>query len=761
MSRNNFTPMTLGLLALAPCWTSTVVAQEADSGVDEGAPDLTRNPEIGPPAPTAPTPAANADEIAFSADALDYDYDRDIVTASGNVVVRRDGYEMRADQVIWNRASGKVTASGSVRTRDPSGNVAYGDTVDVTDNLKEGVVDNMLLVLDGGGRLAARRGQRLPDGTYQLENAAYTGCEVETEDGCPRDPSWQIRASRVTYDPIRERVSYRGARIEIFGLPVVPLPGLVHGINDGPRSGLLLPDIRFDDSNGIELAMPHYFRLAPHADATLTAHVFTDVLPMVSGSYRHMFSNGALQMKGYATSSSRLRVGSTVPAAQSEEDFRGYFESNGQFNFAPNWTLTYAGRIVSDRTFLRRYDISYDDRLRSTLAVERIDENSYFSIDGWAFQTLRTGDPQEQVPFALPRIDFRYRLSDPLLGGQLAFHANSLAIGRADGQDTERAFASARWDLRRLTNLGQQVTFTALARGDIYHSDDNALNPVGFYSGQSGWQGRAIVSGAIDVQWPFVGEAFGGTQTLTPRVQLVATPGLANVDIPNEDSRAVDLTDVNLFALNRFPGYDRYEDNVRMTYGVEWQLNRPNWRITTQVGQSYRLANNSDIVPSGTGLSDRFSDFVGRAEVRFKDFVKFNHRFRLDKDNLAIRRSEFDLTVGGRGTYMVASYLRLNRDIGLGLEDLADKEEIRVGGRVQLDRYWSLFGSTIISLTDQSEDPTSTANGFDPLQHRIGVFYDDGCLELGLTWRYDYESTGDAREGSTFLLKLALRNIGV
>ena len=35
-------------------------------------------------------------------------------------------------------------------------------------------------------------------------------------------------------------------------------------------------------------------------------------------------------------------------------------------------------------------------------------------------------------------------------------------------RDTQRAFAGARWDLRGLTGLGQEVTLTALVRGDVY-----------------------------------------------------------------------------------------------------------------------------------------------------------------------------------------------------------------------------------------------------------------------------------------------------
>ncbi|HWL46404.1 MAG TPA: LPS assembly protein LptD, partial [Sphingomonadaceae bacterium] len=174
----------------------------------------------------------------------------------------------------------------------------------------------------------------------------------------------------------------------------------------------------------------------------------------------------------------------------------------------------------------------------------------------------------------------------------------------------------------------------------------------------------------------------------------------------------------------------------------------------------YRLNNRETIVPDGTGLSDRLSDIVGRTTVKYGDFVDLTYRYRVDKDSLAIRRSELDLTLGSRQTYLSAGFLRLNRDIDPTLEDLRDREEIRLGARVKLARYWSIFGSTVIDLTGRSEDPLSGADGFDPVRHRIGIVYDDDCLQLGVTWRRDYESTGDARQGNTFLLRLALKNLG-
>ncbi|WP_370670737.1 LPS-assembly protein LptD [Sphingobium xenophagum] len=719
-------------------------------------------PQASISAPDAPVPASD-DQIGFSADALEYDSNSDIVTASGAVQLLRDGNRLRADKVVWNRNSGKVEAIGNVSVTDPDGNIAYGDRFDVTDTLKDGLVDNFLLVLQSGGRLAAATGTRT-NGLYTLNRAAYTGCAVEDSKGCPKEPTWQINAVKVVYDPTRQRVTYTNANIELFGLPLIPLPGLSHPVGEGGGSGLMVPNLRYDRNNGFEVALPYYFKLAPNRDLTVTPHVYTDSLPMLETTFRHLYDRGAYQITGYATYGSRVATGDSsvgTPPAASQKDFRGYLDASGALQLTPEWSVDGSIRVASDRTFLRRYDINRDDRLRSTIGAQRIGQNSYFSLRGWAVQTLRAGDSQGQTPIALPVMDYRLRLKDPLLGGVLQLQANTLAITRTHGQDTQRAFSAAEWNLRTLTGMGQEVTFTGYLRGDVYHSSDNDLTPTASYAGEPGWQARGIAAAAVDMRWPFMGEAFGGVQRITPRIQIVAAPKVANLRLPNEDARAVDLEDSNLFALNRFAGYDRFEDSTRITYGLEYSLSLPDFSLQSIVGQSYRLNSRTSILPDGTGLSDRTSDIVGRTTIRYKDFISFTHRFRLDKDHLSVRRNELDATVGSRDTYAMVGYLRLNRNALAGLEDLQDREELRLGGRVQFARFWSVFGSTVIDLTDAKEDPLSMADGYEPVRHRLGIAYEDDCLTLGITWRRDYQANGDARKGNAFQLRLAFRNIGI
>ncbi|HVF82870.1 MAG TPA: LPS assembly protein LptD [Sphingomicrobium sp.] len=695
-------------------------------------------------------------DVGFSADVVTYDSDNEIITAAGRVRLSREGNYVAADQVVWDRRSGQVVATGNVVVTNPAGDKFVGERAVLTDDIRDATVEDLLVVLESGGRLAAQRATRVGDITT-LENAVYSACPVRTEAGCPKRPGWRVTAARVIYDSARDRVRFQRGRLEILGiaLPLIPIFSVATGRGSEGVTGVLFPEIKLSGRNGFELALPFHLALAPNRDLTLTPHVYTESLPALELKFRELNRLGAFQIGGFATYGDR-----NDDDAGSDDGLRAYVEANGKAQLDPLWSLTGQFRRATDKTVARRYDITREDKLRSFLNLERIDFDSYASIAAWSFQGLRETDRQKQIPIALPAIDARWRLVPPAIGGRVELQANSLAILRRDGQDTQRAFAGARWDRRFLTGLGQELLLTGYARGDLYHTDETEKTSALIYRGEEGWNARGIVAAAAEARWPLIGPFAAGLQRVTPRVQLVLTPPVKNFRLPNEDSRAVDLEDSNLFALNRFPGYDRWEDGSRITYGLDWGYDRPNLAISTTIGQSYRLNRGERIFPDGTGLAGRWSDFVGRSRVQFGRFLDLTHRYRLDKDGFAVRRNELDLTVGTVETYARIGYLRLNRNIDSAVEDLRDKEELRVAGRWQFRRYWSIFGSTVLDLTDEQEDPLSLADGFEPVRHRLSLDYEDDCLAVGMSWRRDYERFGSLREGSTFQLRLALKGLG-
>lgn len=697
--------------------------------------------------------------IDFAADTMSYDDKGDVVTAKGNVVVARNGYRMRADKAVYDRKSGAVTASGDVLIVDPKGNQALGDTAKLNESLKDALIENLLLVLKDGGRAAARSGRRV-DGVSTLDHAVYSPCSVMK--GCEEvAPVWEIRAVRVVHDPDKKRLYYHGAQIDILGVPIVYLPRFSHPDGGGGNSGgFLTPDVRIDKVLGGTLVTPYYLPLKSNSDLTITPYLFTNELPMLGVEYRQLMSRGPFDVGGLVTYSRQFQqdaqTGQVFPASQ---NLRGYLHANGTFQLDPDWRVTASVRVTSDTSFLRRYDLTQDDVLRNVARVERIGDDSYLSVEGWAFQGLRVFDRGGQTPIALPLIDWRYRPEDKVLGGNLDFLANTLVVTRPSGEDTQRAIAQARWTDVLTTSLGQRITLTGQVRGDVYHASGAIDLVQQQYAGNDGWNARIIPAAAIDAEWPFAGAALGGGQTITPRVQVVASPFVPNNDIANEDARAIDLTEQNLWDLNRFPGYDRWEGGTRITYGLNYALERPGVRVTSEFGQSYRFNSAADLFPAGTGLTNQFSDYVGRSSVQFGSLVELTDRYRFDRGSLALRRNEADLTVGTRRNFVQLAYTRLDRN--LAIEELSNLQEVRAASRAQVTKYWSVFAAAILDLDARADQVLPfEKSSFQPIRHRFGLAYDDECFSFSFTWRRDYVSLNDNRQGDSFLFRVAFKNLG-
>jgi LPS-assembly protein len=308
--------------------------------------------------------------VEFSADQVAYDSETDILSASGQVRMSREGNYLAADRVIWNRETGEVRAEGDVVVVDPQGNRLVGDSVVLSDTLRDGTINNLLVVLESGGRIAAERGTRA-DGVITLENAAYSPCPVTTEGGCPRRPSWMITAARVIDDPANNRLRFQGGRLQLFGVTLPLLPVFSVGTDGAGATGWLVPELKISRSNGFEVALPYYWRIAPNRDLALIPHLYTGTFPAMEARYRELNSLGAFQVGGFATYS-RVEDADFTPSPAGERKLRGYFEANGKYQLDPMWSVTGFLRAASDKTVTRRYDITRDDRLRNFINAERI-----------------------------------------------------------------------------------------------------------------------------------------------------------------------------------------------------------------------------------------------------------------------------------------------------------------------------------------------------------------------------------------------------
>jgi LPS-assembly protein len=702
-----------------------------------------------------------ADEVLLNADRIDFEETPERVIAVGRVRLRRDDQRLRADEVAWDRTAGLVAASGGVALDDDDGNTLYATTATLDESLENGTVADPLLTMTGHRRLAGARAVRR-NGITTLDRAVYTACNVVDDEGCPKDPFWTITANQIQHDESAHRIRYRDARLNMLGLPILWLPWLSHsdGSGEGNASGLLMPDLRLTATRGLEYAQPYYLRLAPNRDLTLTPHLYSGAYPMAEAEYRQLVSLGAFRVRGYLTYGERFRPDVVDPDPDNKRKRpSGAFEASGRLQFDPLWSLEGSVRLASDRSFLRRYDISGDDRLRSIVTAERIDTDSLLSITGAAFQILRFSNNAESQAVALPAIDYRRRIADPLLGGTIDLQGNVLSLWREDGQSMQRLIAAGRWTGQRIDDGGRLWTLTGMARADGYHVDPDGTATDEAYRGTKGWAGRGIAAAALDLRWPLLAPLGRGTQTFVPRLQLASSAIQADDGLPNEDARAADLDETSLFALDPMPGYDRWAGGTRLTYGAEWRYDRPGWALRAIVGQSLNIRRPRSDIPPASGIEGRTTDVVTGTQLRIGRDWRVTTHLRLDDGSFRPRRIDTDATWNGGPVLATIAYTRLDRNALVPNGDLPDHEEVRLGARVRFARYWSISGSTILNLTGRNEDPLSVSDGLQAVRRRIGIGYDDECISLGVNWRREYDVTGNA-SGNSFGLRFAIKTLG-
>ena len=692
--------------------------------------------------------AQDIDKIDMSADVLSYDKNTHIVVAEGRVIVVSEGYILNAPKVTYNEQTGVVHASGGIRITDPNGNTMTLDEAQLDDKLRDGFIENVRMMMGDGARLAAKNGHRHAGRISTLNNAVYSPCrDVCVRGTTPQDPLWQVKAERITHDQKKKRLTYQNATLEMMGLPVLYLPYLSHPDPTVKRAtGLLTPEFFQKRELGVSVKLPYHIVMSPSSDITLTPILTSKEGLVLAGEYRKRISVGQFDLQSSATYTDAR---DNLNVKTGKKEFRTHIFSKGQFTHNDTWRSSYRVQLSSDDTYLRRYGFSDLDTLTNEYMAEGFFDRSYASVQSIFFQGLRIEDDFGTNAIALPFIQYDY-VGDPGQKGDVVrANANFVALTRFDGIDTSRLSMNSSWELPLRTRDGLEARLGAHMRGDIYQITDASKpdNPV--FGGENGITARALPNLTARLRWPFAKSTTNTQQILEPLVDLIIAPDGGNPSaITNEDSRTFELTDTNIFAANRFPGIDRWEGGTRLNYGVKWSLFMGSISSEVVLGQSYRVESNSVIFPKGSGLSGNFSDLVGRWDTKLSKSMGIAHRFRLDKDTLRVRRNEIDVQYGADEGGVNIGYFQLNRN--RQEEGLDDREEIRMGAYFKPKNNWMIFGDVIQNLT----------SGSDPVSHRLGLKYQNECLEFRLSWRKSYTEDRDIVPGSSINFSIRLKHLG-
>jgi LPS-assembly protein len=691
--------------------------------------------------------------ILITADQMTYDRALGVVVASGHVEVSQENRVLKADTLTYNERQKTVSASGNVALVDESGNVAFADYMQVTDDLKNAIIQNIRYLMADKSRMAAATGTR--KGKFdELDKVVYSPCLPCVSDP-NRPPAWQLKAARAVHDNDEHMLIYHDAWMEMFGLPVFYTPYFSSPDPSVKRkSGFLLPRIASSDQLGLMVQVPYYWVTGPQSDMTFDPIFTTQGYPVLSGQYRQRFENGNIDISGSATIGDIVNSDANGNITSTDENqLRGHVFATGRFDLTDNWRAGFDLNRESDIDYIRLYGFpgNFDRSLDSVVYAEGFDGRSYASAQAYSFQGLRDTDIQNQTPIVAPLLNWNL-VSEPGPGGAYwTIDAGVMSLSRIDGTDSRRISAKVGWVLPYTAPAGDIYKLGLSLRADGYYVNDvqpGSTNPSPTGSTESGFAGRIFPQLTFDWRYPFVRRSPGISQVFEPIFSASFSTNSGNDSlIPNEDSLDFQFDETNLFSPDRFTGLDVVDNGQRINYGFKYSIYGDGGGHTSLLlGQSYQF-NDDNAFVAGSGQG-QLSNVVGALDISPNSALDLLYRFQIDTQPFAFLRQEFGLHVNAGPVDVGIDYAFLNGNINDG-STLGNQQEFNAFGRLRINENWSV---QVSGRQDLESGNT--------LEYGGGVTWQNDCMSVSaLASRSNY-TTDQIEPDTRFLLILSLKNLG-
>jgi len=477
--------------------------------------------------------------------------EREPIRFSGNVELAYGDQVLVTDELIYDPITGEARLPGwleydsaLVQMRAASARYNTESSTGRFDEVRYAVAGAA-----GAGHAGVVR--MIDEGRARVRDFDFTTCDVD-------DPDWQLKAGDVDLDFERGVGTARHARLEFKGVPILYSPWLTFPLNDERKSGFLYPQIGSSSDNGIDLAVPYYWNIAPNYDATFTPRLVGDRGFMLGSEFRFLTrrQSGTLDLD-------------YLPDDNNEDRDRWLGRIRHRLNLAPGWSSRLSVNRVSDADYFfdlgNDLDASAIQFLRSDLRIAGQGRNWRLETTFDTFQVLDDDVRPEREPYdRLPRVEFD---GDWPLGRGLNLHLDSEAVyfdrdGSVTGLRLD-ALPELSWRVVRPAGfiepaIGLRATAYSLQDREIAADDTpTRVQPVVSLDGGLVFERRT---------------QGGRLQTLEPRLFYLYVPGRSQDDLPVFDTRELTFSFAQLFQTNRFSGPDRQADANQLTLALTSRL---------------------------------------------------------------------------------------------------------------------------------------------------------------------------------------------
>lgn len=680
--------------------------------------------------------------VLIQADEMTQDQELGNVVARGNVEITQGERMLFADTVSYNQKSNTVTASGNVILLEPGGDTVFAEYVELTEAMRDGVIQRIKILLADNSRFAANSGQRTNGNRTVLSKALYSPCDVCRENP-EKAPLWQIKANTIVHDKAAQEIRYKHAWMEIYGYPVAYTPYFAHPDPTVDRkSGFLTPSFGSSGQLGAFTQIPYFWAIDNSKDITFAPIITKDEGVVFAGEYRQRFDSGVIEFSGSLAEADR-RIGSNFVEEIRQDEIRGHIFGHGRFDIDDTWRTGFDVERATDRSYLRTFKFfgSPGNSLETNAFIEGFRGRNYAAGNIFLFQDLRSG-LRPNTPKIAPLFDFNHVGQPSRWGGKYVMDASFRSLYRGDRSDVQMMSLEMGYELPFIADAGHITTFSATLRNDLYYVEHNDAA----ITEEDGFTGRIFPQVSAHWRYPFVRNSGSSRQLIEPIAAVILAPNGSNPGaIPSEDSTVVEIDDTNILNADRFPGIDRVESGQKVVYGLNMGVfGAGDGQTTAFIGQSYRIHADDDL-ENQFGIERHVSNIVGRVDIRPNRYLNLLYRFSADDDSLDFERNELGLTAGPDAFRISSNYLYIAAD-----PNEEEREEIRISAQSKINDFW-----TISAQTHRNFD----SNG-GTLFSGMRITYEDECVILTADAERRFTRDADFDPSDSIIFRVSFKHLG-
>ncbi len=112
--------------------------------------------------------------VYLTAEQIKHDQNRDLIIASGKVEIMQGERVLLADTLTYNQSTNIVSAKGHVTLLEPSGEVLFADYVKLTNEMRDGIIEQLRLRMTDDSRMAANGARKKGPITHYEQGRFFT-----------------------------------------------------------------------------------------------------------------------------------------------------------------------------------------------------------------------------------------------------------------------------------------------------------------------------------------------------------------------------------------------------------------------------------------------------------------------------------------------------------------------------------------------------------------------------------------------------------